>query len=439
MKKAEKESKEINSNKKLGTPLKKIFVGILSLFILYLSLKYKIIIAIILIPVLILILIIIIWLYIYKKRNKERNQKAGYNEEWNDLYGEKISNRSYAKDNKIKNTFKINCENYNEIIGNLNDGRDYLKNERNYYNLFIPYISLKRKDKFNGIILFIHGGAWLIGEKENVEYLCIRYAKYGYITAEMSYTLLLEKYKEYSIFRILDEVTACIESIKEQLITKGFDESKLELGIGGYSSGAHIALLYGYSIKNIPLPLKFLIDFVGPVSLEPDYWFKPKDKESILEDLEPKDIEKAFKENKLIGTSDFEGVYAVLMNGFLGKRFTDEQMKDMIDEKNKTIKKDNKKYIELLNIVKFTFPTTFVNSKAVPTLCKYGGNDSIIGVVHYSALKKLSEKYGNKLKLVYMKNAEHDLISYDNENGLTAMKEMHYQILEFAKTYFTSH
>ena len=200
MKKAEKESKEINSNKKLGTPLKKIFVGILSLFILYLSLKYKIIIAIILIPVLILILIIIIWLYIYKKRNKERNQKAGYNEEWNDLYGEKITNISYAKDNKIKNTFKVNCENYIEIIGNLNDGRDYLKNERNYYNLFIPYISLKRKDKFNGIILFIHGGAWLIGEKENVEYLCIRYAKYGYITAEMSYTLLL--IASYSIYPV---------------------------------------------------------------------------------------------------------------------------------------------------------------------------------------------------------------------------------------------
>ena len=94
----------------------------------------------------------------------------------------------------------------------------------------------------------------------------------------MSYTLLYEKYKEYSIFRILDEVTSCIENIKEILINKGFDVNKLELGIGGYSSGAHIALLYGYSIKNIPLPLKFLIDFVGPVTLEPKYWFKPKNK-----------------------------------------------------------------------------------------------------------------------------------------------------------------
>jgi hypothetical protein len=37
-----------------------------------------------------------------------------------------------------------------------------------------------------------------------------------------------------------------------------------------------------------------------------------------------------------------------------------------------------------------------------------------------------------------MKNAGHDLISVDNENGLHAMKEMHYQILKFAKTYFTN-
>ena len=126
------------------------------------------------------------------------------------------------------------------------------------------------------------------------------------------------------------------------------------------------------------------------------------------------------------------------MNAFLGKRFSDEEIKEMIDDKTKNIKKDNDKYKKLFNIVKLAFPTNYINNKSVPTLCQYSGNDSIIGVLHYSALKKLSEKYGNKLKLVYMKNAEHDLISYDNENGLTAMKEMHYQILEFAKTYFTS-
>ena len=53
-----------------------------------------------------------------------------------------------------------------------------------------------------------------------------------------------------------------------------FDINKLEVAIGGFSSGAHLALLYGYSMKNIPFPLKFLINFSGPLSLEKEFWYK---------------------------------------------------------------------------------------------------------------------------------------------------------------------
>ena len=65
----------------------------------------------------------------------------------------------------------------------------------------------------------------------------------------MEYTVLSENYTEYNIFRILDEITACIKSIVEELKIQGFNENKLELALGGVSSGAHIALLYGYSQK----------------------------------------------------------------------------------------------------------------------------------------------------------------------------------------------
>ena len=36
-----------------------------------------------------------------------------------------------------------------------------------------------------------------------------------------------------------------------------------------------------------------------------------------------------------------------------------------------------------------------------------------------------------------MKNGGHMLNDYKTENGKKAMKEIHYQILNFAKTYFT--
>ena len=48
-----------------------------------------------------------------------------------------------------------------------------------------------------------------------LEYLCTRYAKMGYITATMGYTLLSGNYPHYNIYRILDEITACIRTTRK--------------------------------------------------------------------------------------------------------------------------------------------------------------------------------------------------------------------------------
>ena len=103
---------------------------------------------------------------------------------------------------------------------------------------------------------------------------------------------------------------------------------------------------------------------------------------------------------------------------------------------NKNININNDKYKEMLKVVQYAFPIKYINSNTIPTLCQYGGNDQSVGIVQYSYLKKLSEEYGNKIEHVYMKNADHSLISYDTKDGINAMREMHYQILNFAKTYF---
>ena len=130
-----------------------------------------------------------------------------------------------------------------------------------------------------------------------------------------------------------------------------------------------IALIYGYSIKNIPFRLNFLIDCVGPVTLEPAFCFKPKDKDNILDNIDPEFIEKAFKDGKLIKIGD-DGLFLALMYAFLGKKITEEKIKEMIDE-NKIIKEDDDKYNKLMNVIKYTFPYTFINSKTLPFLCEY--------------------------------------------------------------------
>mgnify|MGYP002860590382 FL=1 len=92
----------------------------------------------------------------------------------------------------------------------------------------------------------------------------------GFIIANMGYTLLGEKYKNSNIFRVLDEVSACVQSIVGKLTSEfGFREDRLGIALGGGSAGAHIALLYSYLMKknSIPIPIKFIINTVGPIGL----------------------------------------------------------------------------------------------------------------------------------------------------------------------------
>ena len=252
----------------------------------------------------------------------------------------------------------------------------------------------------------------------------------------MSYTLLLENYTDSNIFKILDEITACIQSIKDELISRNFDADKLELALGGTSSGAHVALLYTYSMKNSPIPIKFAIDIVGPVSLESKCWYKLIDINNPLDTLSPESIQKGIDENKIQNVYN-DSILLSIMNGFLGRIYKEEELLGMIE--NGTIKETDSKYQEMFNRVKYSFPVTYVNANTVPTLCQYAGKDIIAGIGHYSCLYSAFEKVGiqDKAKIIYMKYGGHELVNFDTDNGLKAMRNFNYEILDFAKAYFT--
>ena len=73
-----------------------------------------------------------------------------------------------------------------------------------------------------------------------MDYFCARYAKSGYITAAMSYNDI-NRIRSSNAFRIIDEITACISDIKRRLKTDyKFDDTKLELAIGGHSFGLNL-------------------------------------------------------------------------------------------------------------------------------------------------------------------------------------------------------
>lgn len=223
-----------------------------------------------------------------EKLVEKPNEKSMFSSQLDIPYGENI----------IENTFKTNGCNFNQILGDINKGENYGRNpNKNKYDLFIP--NNLDKNQYNKIILLIHGGAWNALNKTMFWPICESMANLGYIAATKDFTLLNDANNNPSIFRILDEVAAAIKSIKKNLKDKGFNEKKLELAIGGGSSGSHIALLYAYSYKNSPMEIKFVINLVGPVTLEEEYFYQIKNLSKPLESITEEFINNAKMKKRL--------------------------------------------------------------------------------------------------------------------------------------------
>ena len=124
----------------------------------------------------------------------------------------------------------------------------------------------------------------------------------GYITANMEYTPLSLNSSETNIFRIVDEITACISNIREQLVNRSFVGENLELAIFGYSAGAHLTLLYSYLIADSPIKIKFTVDISGPISLERQYNLMLKTANDTLPNLTKSYIEDFQEQGRLKDT-----------------------------------------------------------------------------------------------------------------------------------------
>ena len=398
--------------------------------------KAKIIITILIIIIILLIGGFIGFIIYAFPKIKKYNENKQNEDIYNPNYIIKYTNLSYIED-KIKNSFKKGGDNYIEKIGEVNGGNDYEKTDRNIYDLYIPNKDIK-KDGANHIILLIHGGGWKLGSKEEMSTFCLMTSSMGYISANIGYTLLSQEYKNYNvnIFRILDEITACIENIKIILGKEGFNTDKLEIAIGGASAGGHLSLLYTYLMKNSPIPIKFIIDFVGPVTLEFEYFIKVKNQNELLENIDTSDIENAIKMNKTERLhSDMKLLY--YMNSFTGNKTSEEDLKNMIE--NDRINKDNDKYKEMFNFIEYGFPIKYVSKESLPVLCVYGGKDEEIGIAHYSYLKsKYVQSNNNKIELIYSKNSLHNIFLLNGKPNLELLKNIISKIKEYSKLYFTS-
>ena len=411
--------------------------------------KNKKIIIVLITIIIILLLIIVIGIALYfTLGKKEKNEEKNSNQEQDYPEVSIFINISTSENNIIKNSFKKGGENYIPEIGNLNNGKDYKENERDNFDLCIPKSVLQNKTNYQTIVLNIHGGGWVGGKKINVEDSCNKDFYKNLILASMSYTLLNGKYEEYNIFRILDEITAVLSTLKRFLINKGFDGNKLELIIQGGSAGAHLSLLYSYMIKNSPIPIKFIFNGVGPISVNPDDFLTTLPGSEPLDDIGPEEIKKAKIENRIIpmngnetGVNMNSTILMMFMNGWLGRPLNENFDKIFSNLEKKEINKSSEIYQEMLNKTSYAYPIKYVNKESIPTLCIYGGKDEEVGVAQYAKLKEaFLNNSNNNITRVYFKYGKHDpFYNATGDYGKNMMKKFSEELLKYCNKYLDSY
>ncbi len=125
-------------------------------------------------------------------------------------------------------------------------------------------------------LIFIHGGGWRKGKKDDYRYYCVRYAKRGYVVASISY-------------RLVNEATfpACVQDAKcsvrwMRVHAKKYHVDPKRIAVIGGSAGGHLAMMVGYSAGVRELEgdgghadqssaVQAVVNLYGPVDLTTPY------------------------------------------------------------------------------------------------------------------------------------------------------------------------
>ena len=310
-----------------------------------------------------------------------------------------FKNIGYAKDGVITNGYKDIELNHNTY--HVNGGNDYtgLTRTSNNFDLYVPDSAAKNAD--NTVILFIHGGAWVSGFKTDVNPYVYDFANRGYITATIKYTLLKKSMDDpsLSIFRNLDEIDACITAIKSALGDLKYDLSKLKLVVGGASSGSHLAMLYSYSRgETSAIPIKFIVNAVGPVDIKPDAWKGFVDANDTVLDaglsasaIAAQASASNLAELRIAGDTNNWNEYQTMRiaNGMCGLPHSLEEVEASANAEKTSIETPNEASLAMTNDggEDLLSVTTWIDDNDFPIICAYAGKDSVVGINQYATLE----------------------------------------------------
>lgn len=257
----------------------------------------------------------------------------------------------------------------------------YGEHERNKLDLYIP----KENDGEAGLVLFIHGGAWVGGDKscyaDAIKMWC---EERGYAAASINYRYLAY---DVSFDDILDDIENALKKIKSTAKEAGVEINKM-ITTGG-SAGGHLAMLYPYARKDTsPIETVAIANCCGPTDLlDPNF----------------------YNEN---ATEALKNLYTQIASLVYGSPLTLEQAHLAND------------------LMKKASPLYYVDENTIPTIINHGMKDDVVPYSNALSLEAKFIELGVTHIMNPYPNSGHGL---DNDPVAQAKADAYFY--EYAKTY----
>ena len=247
---------------------------------------------------------------------------------------------------------------------------------RQSYNLYIP----KDARGTVGLILYIHGGFWMIGDKSEFDSYAREAAGRGYIGATVNY-----RYASVDVHldSILADISSAVASIKNVAATKGVNIDKMI--VCGFSAGSHLAMMYGYTrVDSSAIKPVAVWDMSGPTDLSDKMW--------------------------LDGGDNLMNVFSCLTGGLI----TQSNFTNNIAQ----------------TVLKQDSPLYYVNAATVPTIISHGKKDKTVPYANGEMLYKALFMNNVKVAAFSYPNSDHGL-----ESDPTVAEQAKATLYSWAKTY----
>lgn len=258
-------------------------------------------------------------------------------------------------------------------------------------DLYLPTKSVYKKSP---VVVFFHGGAWITGAKEALNFNRFKVSinqlrNDGYAIVSPNYTLARKNSPPFPNC-IVDAFDA-LEWIELNSEKYNFDMNNI--GVFGESAGAHIALMLAYSgnkfkpDSNARIKINYVIDAYGPSFLEGLFDMPRMDTlDMILEKLPEKIRKKVDLTEKLFGFDPYA---------------------------------DSLRTITYMDNYS---PINYVNKNAPPTLIIHGSNDRLVPLSQSEILKHSLDSLNVESRFHILKGVDHAFIGINSKQRSDVQK-----------------